>query len=80
MQHPGAEFLGGGTAFAVHYHRLNSRFLRALQRVHARAGAEHQPDLPAAKLPGLLPVDQRLQVGSAAGHQYRYLDHLHRSF
>ena len=62
-------------AFPAHHHRFDPCVFRPFQRIRFLVGRHHQCDLPIGEHPGLLRVDQRLQIGSAAGNQNRNFDH-----
>jgi hypothetical protein len=63
---------GGGVwhAWQRHKRRRDVAAQRALQAKGVGLVAEHKANLRAAELPGVLRVEQRLQVGAAAGKKH----------
>ena len=68
FQQCGVKILTGSVIPPADHHTLDARIGGAFQRVDAGFGGHDKPDLAAGVLAPGLAVQQRLQIGAAAGH------------
>ena len=68
FQQCSVKFLAGGVVLAAHYAALYARLCSAFQRKDAGLGGHYQRNFTIGVLAPGLAVQQRLQIGAAAGH------------
>ena len=68
FQQRSVKFLAGGVVLAAHHAALYARLCGAFQRVDAGLGGHYQRNFTIGVLAPGLAVQQRLQIGAAAGH------------
>ena len=68
FQQRSVKFLAGGVVLAAHHAALHTGLCGAFQRKDAGLGGYYQRDFTIGVLAPGLAVQQRLQIGAAAGH------------
>ena len=68
FQQRSVKFLAGGVVLAAHHTAFHTRLCGAFQRKDAGLGGHYQRDFTIGVLAPGLAVQQRLQIGAAAGH------------
>ena len=68
FQQRSVKFLAGGVVLAAHHTAFHTRLCGAFQRKDAGLGGHYQRNFTIGVLAPGLAVQQRLQIGAAAGH------------